>query len=122
MKIAVDAMGGDNAPGEIVKGAVDAAQSGYGEILLVGDRKLIEKELTKYPKVGQISIIHASEMIAMDEAPALAVRKKKDSSIAVATRLVKDDVAQGVVSAGRTGANRRRPRVRPALARRWAAR
>jgi glycerol-3-phosphate acyltransferase PlsX len=104
MKIAVDAMGGDNAPGEIVKGAVDAAQSGYGEILLVGDRKLIEKELTKYPKVGQISIIHASEMIAMDEAPALAVRKKKDSSIAVATRLVKDDVAQGVVSAGSTGA------------------
>ncbi|MBT9142628.1 MAG: Phosphate acyltransferase [Dehalococcoidia bacterium] len=104
MKIAVDAMGGDNAPGEIVKGAVEAARSGIANILLVGNELQVEAELAKYPKLHNLSIVHASEVIGMDEHPAVALRKKKDASITVATRLVKEGEAGGLVSAGSTGA------------------
>ncbi|MEW6661273.1 MAG: phosphate acyltransferase PlsX [Bacillota bacterium] len=104
MKIAVDAMGGDYAPGEVVKGAVEAARSDIADVLLVGNQLQLEEELAKYPKLHNLSIVHASEVIGMDEPPATALRKKKDASITVATRLVKEGEAGGLVSAGSTGA------------------
>ena len=104
VKIALDAMGGDYAPGEIVKGAVEAVQKKHAEVVLVGIKSEIEKELAKYPAQEGISIKHASEVIAMDEAPAIAVKKKKDSSMMVAAMLVKEQQVQGMVSAGSTGA------------------
>lgn len=107
MKIAVDAMGGDNAPLVTVDGAVQAANDFGFQIALVGDRDLIYLELEKYkgyPK-KQITIQHASEVVGMDEeAPTLAVRKKKNSSINVAINLVKNKNADAVVTAGNTGA------------------
>lgn len=105
MRIAVDAMGGDYAPEEIVRGAVMAASELNVEIALVGDQKQLEQELHKYDLNNSIiSIVPASQVIAMDEHPAAAVRKKSDSSIMVATDLVKKGEAQAVVSAGNTGA------------------
>ena len=102
MKIAIDAMGGDNAPSEIVKGAILAAQKYPCEIILVGNESIIRAELgdTNLP----ITIHHAEEVIAMGEHPADAVRCKKDSSIVVATRLVQCGEADAVLSAGSTGA------------------
>lgn len=102
MKIAIDAMGGDNAPSEIVKGAVLAVQKYPCEIILVGNESIIRSELgdTNLP----ITIHHAEEIITMGEHPADAVRCKKDSSIVVATRLVQCGEADAVLSAGSTGA------------------
>ena len=106
MKIAVDAMGGDYAPEQIVFGALRAARAIDCEIVLVGDearlRSLLDKERgwEKLP----ISIHPASEIIGMDEHPADAVRQKKDSSVVVATRLVRDGACDAVISAGSTGA------------------
>lgn len=102
MKIAIDAMGGDNAPSEIVKGAVLAVQKYPCEIILVGNESIIRSELgdTNLP----ITIHHAAEVITMGEHPADAVRCKKDSSIVVATRLVQCGEADAVLSAGSTGA------------------
>ena len=104
IKIALDAMGGDYAPSEIVKGAVEAVKKNYAEVVLVGIESQVEKELAKYPAVEGISIKHASEVIAMDEVPATAVRSKRDSSMVVAANLVKEKQVQGMVSAGSTGA------------------
>ena len=107
MKIAVDAMGGDFAPKEVVKGAVLAANRYDCEIVLVGDQAQIQAELDKeYPewKNSKISIHHASDVIEMGEHPGVAVRRKKDSSIVVATRLVKSGDCDAVISAGNTGA------------------
>ncbi len=103
MKIALDAMGGDHAPSEIIKGAVMAVQKGYAEVILVGIQEIIEKELSNYNDIQGISIHHASQIVEMDEA-ATAVRKKRDSSMMVAAKLVKENVAQAMVSAGSTGA------------------
>lgn len=104
MRIAVDAMGGDYAPGEIVKGAVEAASKG-SEILLVGQTARICEELQKYTyPPGSVELVEAPEVIGMDEHPAQAVRRKKNSSIVVATRLVKEKEADAVISAGSTGA------------------
>lgn len=105
MRIAVDAMGGDYAPEEIVKGAVEAVLS-YGiEVILVGQEKLVREELKKYSySTDLISVVHASESIGMDEHPAKAVRRKKDASLVVAARLVKCGQAAAFVSAGNTGA------------------
>jgi glycerol-3-phosphate acyltransferase PlsX len=108
MRIAVDAMGGDYAPAEIVKGALDAANGlkGVDQVLLVGDADAIQRELSRVgrsvPKM--IEVRHASEVVGMDEAPALAVRRKRDSSIGRAVDLVKAGEADAVVSAGNTGA------------------
>lgn len=104
MKIALDAMGGDHAPEEIVKGAVLAADK-YAQIekiFLVGDKEA----LGKFAECGhdKLEIVHASEVIEMHEHPAQSYRRKKDASITVATALVKDGVADAVVSAGSTGA------------------
>ena len=105
MNIAVDAMGGDFAPGEIVRGAVDAAKKYDCEIVLVGDEKKIRAELHGVDiEALRISIVHAGEVVGMDEHPAEAVRSKKDASIVVATRLVKDGTCDAVLSAGSTGA------------------
>ena len=106
MKIAVDAMGGDKAPAEIIKGAVLAVQKYPCEIILVGDEKKISEELEAETcgKIFPITIRHASEVIEMGEHPADAVRNKKDSSIVVATKMVKDSECDAVLSAGSTGA------------------
>jgi phosphate acyltransferase len=105
MKIAVDAMGGDYAPVEIVKGAVCAAQD-YGiPVILVGDQSKIETELAKHTgAASDIEVRHASQVVEMDEHPANAVRRKADSSIVMAANLVKSREAQAMVSAGNTGA------------------
>jgi len=105
MRIAVDAMGGDFAPSEIVKGAREAARRlpSVSRIFLVGDEAVVGRELGS-DETGKISIHHASEAIGMDETPALAVRRKKDSSIGRAVDLVKAGKADAVVSAGNTGA------------------
>ena len=105
MRIAVDAMGGDFAPKEIVQGAVDAAKKYDCEIVLIGDEEQIRAELHGAdPTALRISIVHASEVIGMNEHPAEAVRTKKDSSVVVATRLVKEGSCDAVFSAGSTGA------------------
>lgn len=106
MKIAVDAMGGDKAPVEIIKGAIQAVQKYPCEVVLVGDAEKIrgivadESDGKNFP----ITIQHAAEVVQMDEHPADAVRNKKDSSIVVATKLVKDGQCDAVLSAGSTGA------------------
>lgn len=105
-RIALDAMGGDNAPGEIVKGAVDALNKRRDiKIFLVGQEDIIQKELAKYTyEKSQIEIVHASEVIEMAEPPVIAIRKKKDSSIVVALNMVKRGEADAFVSAGSSGA------------------
>ncbi len=106
MKVAVDAMGSDYAPKEIVLGAIQAAKEYNCEIVLVGDQTKIEPILAEFGNWSGlgISIHHASEIIEMHEHPSVAVRKKKDASVVVATRLVKEGVCDAVVSAGSTGA------------------
>ena len=111
-RIALDAMGGDNAPGEIVRGGVDAAVGLEDvKVLLVGVKEQIDAELAKYPKEvaaatkkGTLEVIHAPDVAEMDESPVTAVRKKKDCSINVAMRLVKEGRADAFVSAGNSGA------------------
>lgn len=104
MRIALDVMGGDHAPQEIVAGAVQWSQTSDTAIILVGREDSIAKELQdcSYDH-NKISIVHASQVMEMDESAA-ALRTKKDSSIAVATRLVKEGKADAVVSCGSTGA------------------
>jgi glycerol-3-phosphate acyltransferase PlsX len=105
MKIALDAMGGDGSPSIEVEGAIVAAKEYRVEIILVGDERLLKSELEKQGATGlPISICHASQRIEMHESPASIVRRKKDSSIVVATALVRDGKASAVVSAGHTGA------------------
>ena len=106
IKIAVDAMGGDNAPSEIVKGAVEAVSERPDiTVCLTGQEDIIKKELEKYTyKKEQIEIVPASEVIETGEPPVNAIRKKKDSSIAVGMNLVKRGEADGFVSAGSSGA------------------
>ena len=106
MKIAVDAMGGDYAPEQVVFGAVRAARKYGCEIVLVGDEPQIREVLKRedgWEKLG-ITIHHTTQVIEMDEHPADAVRTKKDASVVVATRLVKEGKCDAVLSAGSTGA------------------
>ena len=106
MKLALDAMGGDNAPAEIVKGALAAVKKYPCEIVLVGNETVITEILNEEPdwKDFPITIKHTDEVIEMNEHPADAVRNKKNSSIVVATQLVKDGECDAVLSAGSTGA------------------
>ena len=104
MRIVLDAMGGDYAPIEVVKGAIDAARDENLTIILVGDQAKVGLELKKYPKKNNVETVHASEDIAMSEHPVEAVRQKKDASINVCMRLLKEGKADAVVSAGNTGA------------------
>lgn len=103
MKIALDAYGGDNAPSEIVKGAVLSANQDTF-IYLVGHEAKLKVELSKYETNPYIEIVHAPDSISMEEDPARAVRHKKESSIVVAAKLVGDKKADALVSAGSTGA------------------
>jgi glycerol-3-phosphate acyltransferase PlsX len=104
-RIAVDAMGGDHAPESEIEGAIQAAAQ-YGiPIVLVGQEDRVRAFLEKHDTAGlPIEVVHASEVITMDESAATAARKKKDSSIRVAARLMRDGSVAGVVSAGNTGA------------------
>ena len=106
VKVAVDAMGGDNAPMEIIKGAVDAlAESDRLKIFLVGKEQIIKDELAKYTyDTERIEIVNAEEVIEMAEPPVMAIRTKKDSSIVKAMFLVKHGECDAYVSAGSTGA------------------
>ena len=106
VKVALDAMGGDNAPGEIVKGAVDAVNERNNiKVFLVGKSAKIHEELKKYRyKSEQIEVVNAEEEISCDESPVEAIRKKKDSSMVVAMKMVKDQTADAFVSAGSSGA------------------
>ncbi len=103
--IAVDAMGGDHAPRTEVEGSVLAVEEYGVRVLLVGQPNVIRAELARHPRPSvPIEIVPASEVITMEDHPAQAFRRKKDSSVHVGARLVKDQVADGFVSAGNTGA------------------
>lgn len=106
MKIIIDAMGGDNAPHEIVKGAVDGLKSCKAEVVLVGRQDVIEQELAKYPDhdKSRITVVNATEVIDNNESPVFALRRKKDSSIVKALALVKGNDDAALISAGSTGA------------------
>ena len=106
VKVAVDAMGGDNAPLELVKGTVEAVnESNELKCYLVGDEKAIKGELSKYTyDTARIEVVHAEEVITNDEAPVMAIRRKKNSSVVVGLNLVKSGEADGFISAGSTGA------------------
>lgn len=104
--VALDAMGGDYAPEQTVKGAVNAVNSSDEiKVLLVGKEELIQEELKKYEYDSRlIDVVNATEIIEMGDVPTAAVKKKKDSSLVVAMKLVRDEKADAVVSAGSTGA------------------
>lgn len=103
--VAVDVMGGDNAPAHEITGAVMAARQWDIPVVLVGQSELVEKELAKHDVTGlDIRIVHASEVVGMHDSASDAVRKKKDSSIRVAFNLVKSGEADAVVSTGNSGA------------------
>lgn len=105
-RVVLDAMGGDNAPQEMVKGAVDAVQKSSDiQVILVGKEDLIAKELAGYTyNKEQIAIKNATEVIATAEPPVMAIRRKKDSSIVVGLKMVKNGEADAFVSAGSSGA------------------
>ena len=104
-KIALDAMGGDHAPGEIIRGAIRAAET-YNdiEITLIGDQKSIENELVKSNTTIPFEIIHTDEWIGMDEDPKTAVKTKEKASINIGAEMVNSNLVDGLVSAGNTGA------------------
>jgi glycerol-3-phosphate acyltransferase PlsX len=104
--IAVDAMGGDDAPKAEVEGAIRAARSLGVRVILVGKQDIVRAELDKHEDIADlpIEVQHASEQITMEDSAGKAMRNKRDSSIRVAARLVRDGAADGVVSAGNTGA------------------
>ncbi|HTG33503.1 MAG TPA: phosphate acyltransferase PlsX [Thermoanaerobaculia bacterium] len=108
MPIAVDAMGGDFAPQSAVEGAFQAAREDGCSILLVGDRARLEAELRKHGSIGssdgRIEIVHAEEVVGMDEPAITPIRKKRRSSLRLAAELVKDGRAAAMVTAGNTGA------------------
>ena len=107
LTIAVDAMGGDHAPKPEVEGAIQAVVEHDVRVILVGQEDVLRRELAHHQadwEMLPIAIHHASEVITMEDSASKAMRSKKDSSIRVASRLVREGIAQGVVSAGNTGA------------------
>ena len=105
IRVALDAMGGDNAPGEVVLGAIQAAREYSMGVYLVGREDAIRVELAKHDISGlDLPIVHTDEVIEMDEHPASAVRRKKNASMTLALQLVLDGSALGAVSAGNSGA------------------
>src|SRR5437764_14452087 len=105
IKIAVDAMGSDHAPEVEVEGAIQAAEQFGVSIVLVGQEDRLHTLLAKHDAdTAGIEVVHASEFITMEESAATAARRKKDSSIRVAARLMREGIVSGVVSAGNTGA------------------
>ncbi|MBZ5727818.1 MAG: phosphate acyltransferase PlsX [Acidobacteriia bacterium] len=104
--IAVDAMGGDHAPKAEVEGSVRAARDLGVKVILVGHQDVVRRELETHQDYQElpIEIVHASERVTMEDSAARAFRQKRDSSLRVASRMVRDGLAQGFVSAGNTGA------------------
>jgi phosphate acyltransferase len=103
VRVAVDAMGGDHGPAEVVPGSLDFARSHPAdEVILVGDEATLRRLADPLPP--NVRIVHAGEVIGMDEHPALALREKKDATILVATNLVRSGAADAVITAGHTGA------------------
>lgn len=105
MKIVVDGMGGDNAPVEIVKGTIDAVNEFNIDAIIVGKEDIIYRELEKYnyPK-DRVEVLNAEDIITNEEDPALAIRRKKDSSLVVGCKALSDGMGDGFISAGSTGA------------------
>ena len=105
MRIAVDAFGGDNAPKEIIKGAVESLADPKLTVILVGKEDIINEELKQYSyDTSRLEIVHATEVITNDDSPTIAFKRKKDSSIVVGLKLLKESQADAFVSAGSTGA------------------
>ena len=106
VRVAVDAMGGDNAPGEIVKGAVEAVQAEKDiKVFLVGRQDAVNAELAKYTyDKEKIEVVNAEEVIEMAEPPVNAIRKKKQSSLVIGMNMIKHQEADAIVTAGSTGA------------------
>ena len=105
MKIVIDAMGGDNAPVATVKGAIEAIKNYDIDVILAGNESMIKEQLAEYDYTKEkIEIIHCSEIITNEDRPVSAIREKKDSSMVVALKLVKEKKADAIVSAGNTGA------------------
>lgn len=107
MRIVLDAMGGDHAPGPIVEGAVEAARGEPGlSVVLVGDQPRIEAELGRFPDAprDRLPVVHASEVVGMDDKPVEALRRKRDNSISRSWALMAAGEVSGIVSAGSTGA------------------
>ncbi len=104
MRIALDVMGGDHAPRVTIEGAVMAAKEMPGvEIILVGPQDVIDRELAKYPNAPTFEVVNATEVIEMTDKPAKAVRQKKNSTMVVGMKLVKEKKVDGFFSAGNTG-------------------
>jgi glycerol-3-phosphate acyltransferase PlsX len=103
LKIAVDAMGGDHAPEVVVQGALWASEEFGVNLVLVGQKDAVERELKRHPGQFSVDLVHASQLIAMDESPSSAL-KKKDSSMKIAFEMMKRGEVQAVVSAGNSGA------------------
>ena len=105
MRIIVDAMGGDNAPLEIIKGSIDAVNEFNIEVLLVGKEEIINAELSKYKYNREnIKVLNANDVITNDEDPALAIRRKKESSMVIGMKALTEGLGDGFISAGNTGA------------------
>ena len=105
MRIVVDGMGGDNAPKAIVSGVVEAIKEYNVEILITGDKDILEKEFSAYEfDRSKLEIVHTTEIIQNEDKPVQAIRRKKDSSMVVGLNLVKEKKADAIVSAGSTGA------------------
>ncbi|AXU27153.1 TPA: phosphate acyltransferase PlsX [Clostridioides difficile] len=105
MKIVIDGMGGDNAPKSNVEGAVNAIKEYQVDLIITGDKDLLEKEFSNYEfDRNKLEIVHTTEIIENEDKPVKAIRSKKDSSIVVALNLVKEGKADAIISAGNTGA------------------
>jgi fatty acid/phospholipid synthesis protein PlsX len=104
-RVALDVMGGDKGPAEVILGAVQAARAYHIGVYLVGNEEIIKAELAKHDTAGlDLPILHTAEVIEMDEHPSAAVRRKKNASMVLALQLVRDRKALGAVSAGNSGA------------------
>lgn len=105
MKIVIDCMGGDNAPKSNVEGVVNAIKEYCIDVIVTGDKDILEKEFSNYEfDKSKLEIVHTTEIVENEDKPVKAIRSKKDSSMVVALRLVKENKADAVVSAGNTGA------------------
>lgn len=105
MRIGVDGMGGDHAPKVVINGVIEAVKEYGFDIVVVGPQDILRRELARHKRVPKnIQIVHASEVIGMDELPVVSVRKKKDSSVNVLVNLAKEGKVDAIFSAGNTGA------------------
>ncbi len=105
MRIVIDGMGGDNAPKSNVEGVVNAIKEYAVDLIITGDKDILEKEFSNYEfDRSKLEIVHTTEIIENEDKPVKAIRSKKDSSMVVALKLVKENKADAVVSAGNTGA------------------